>query len=103
MENKYWKYYYKRMVLGQNFILVAEFIHTSTQLSRAACSPTLFTQTFQYFYTDISAISVTFRNSEPAVVISKLKIFDNDMEQICTVHLLFEKQRLMAGNLSHDG
>ena len=26
-------------------------------------SPTLFTQTFQFFYTDISAISVTFRNS----------------------------------------
>ena len=49
MENKYWKYYYKRMVLGQNFILVAEFIHTSTQLSRAACSPTLFTQSFNIF------------------------------------------------------
>ena len=26
-------------------------------------SPTLFPPTFQYFYTDISAISVTFRNS----------------------------------------
>ena len=26
-------------------------------------SPTLFSPTFQYFYTDISAISVTFRNS----------------------------------------
>ena len=27
------------------------------------CSPTLFTPTFQYFYTDISVIFVTFRNS----------------------------------------
>ena len=29
-----------------------------------ACSITLFTPTFQYFYTDLSAISVTFHNSE---------------------------------------
>ena len=31
-------------------------------------SPTLFTLTFQYFYTDISAISVAFRNSDVGVI-----------------------------------
>ena len=29
----------------------------------------LFTQTFQYFYTDISAISVTFRNSAKVAIL----------------------------------
>ena len=40
------------------------FTHTTIQYSKTACSTTLFTPTFQYFYTDISAISVTFRNSD---------------------------------------
>ena len=40
-------------------------LHKKTTLSGiTACSITLFTPTFQYFYTDISAISVTFHNSE---------------------------------------
>ena len=40
-----------------------KFTHTNTKFSKTACSPRFFTPTFQYFYTDTSAISVTFRNS----------------------------------------
>ena len=45
-------------------------LHTKTTFSGiTAYSITLFTPTFKYFYTDISAISVTFRNSDNTCVL----------------------------------
>ena len=58
-----------RLVLIQNCILVAVIDPKTPTFSKTGCSPTLFTPTFQYFYTDISAMSVTFRSSVLVLVI----------------------------------
>ena len=50
-----------RLFWKQKFM---SFTQKTTLSGITACSITLFTPTFQYFYTDISAISVTFHNSE---------------------------------------
>ena len=42
---------------------VDEVYPKTNSLYKTAWSPTLFTPILQYLYTDISAISVTFRNS----------------------------------------
>ena len=47
----------------RNLYKFPNFTHTTIQYSKTACSTTLFTPTFQYFYTDTYALSVTFLNS----------------------------------------
>ena len=42
----------------------AKLLEFRLNFHKSEWSPALFTLTFQYFYTDISAISVTFRNSD---------------------------------------
>ena len=62
--NKYWKLYHMRLFWTQKFMLdVIIYTHKTTFSGITACSLTLFTPTFQYFYTDIFAIYVTFCNS----------------------------------------
>ena len=50
--------------------LYSVFYPKTTSFYKTAWSPTLFTPTFQYFYTDISAISVTFCNSAAVALVS---------------------------------
>ena len=51
------------MVLRQNLIVIGRIWYKITSVYKTIWPPTLFTPNFQYFYTDISAISVTFCNS----------------------------------------
>ena len=48
---------------------MVEFDQKLLQFTKLCGLPHFFTPTFQYFYTDISAISVTFRNSVPVVFV----------------------------------
>ena len=51
------------MMLRQNFTLVIKIYPKVLSLTTHARFPTLFTPTFHFVYTDISAISVTFCSS----------------------------------------
>ena len=53
-----------RLFQTQKFMsVVIIYTKKNTFSGITACSITLFTPTFQYLYTDISVVSVTFRNS----------------------------------------
>ena len=58
-----------------------KFTHTTNKFSKTACSSRLFTPIFQYFYTDISAISVTFCNSAAGLSLEFLltELSDDDL------------------------
>ena len=53
----------------KKIIKVGRLYPNTTSFYKIAWSQTLFTPTFKYFYTDISAISVTFRNSGKEVMV----------------------------------
>ena len=77
-----------RLFQTQKFVSVV-IIYTKNTLSGiAACSITPFTPTFQYFYTDISAISVTFRNSAGDGPIMKWVTsgFEQQWAHLCQSH-----------------
>ena len=50
---------------NRTLIWVAKIYPNTTQYRHIACPLILFTPTFPFFYTDVSAISATFRNSGP--------------------------------------
>ena len=52
------------LVKRQNYIKIGQIYPKTTSFYKTTWSSRIFTPTLQYFYTDISAISVTFRNSE---------------------------------------
>ena len=54
---------YEACIKDRTSYQLLKFTHTTIKFSKTACSPRLFTPTFQYFQTDICAISVTFCNS----------------------------------------
>ena len=63
----------------------------TTSFYKTAWSPTIVTPTFQYFYTDISAISVIFCNSGPWVC-----------EAVCEVPVLLKLLFQLAVGLPHE-
>ena len=64
------------MVWRQNLITIGRIYLKATSFYKTVWSPTLFTPAFQYFYTDISAISVTFCNSVMVIIVAIMMITD---------------------------
>ena len=60
------------MVKRQNLITIGRFYNITTSFYKTGWSSTLFTPTSQNFYTDISAISVTFCNSDHSLEVVML-------------------------------
>ena len=60
------------MVKRQNLITIGRFYNITTSFYKTGWCSTLFTPTSQKFYTDISAISVTFCNSDHSLEVVML-------------------------------
>ena len=67
--------------------MIVQILPKKANFGQIASSPRLFTPTCKYFYTDISVISVTFRNSDDAMMTTTKKM-------VMHHHILYSKYDL---------
>ena len=72
--NKCWQLYKIRLVNTQKSCIIVQILPKKAKFGQIASSPRLFTPTYKYFYTDITAISVTFSNSEDVLIKMQLNV-----------------------------